>query len=86
MITGVHPATPLGTVVTYACPFGYVFDDDWFREAKVRLVCEENGLFHEPETWPECTIRECFVSIEVKRNGTLILCFGSCDNPTFSHK
>ena len=55
---GVNPAVTVGTVVTYACPFGSVFEDDWFREPKVRLVCEEDGLFDEPDPWPVCMTRK----------------------------
>ena len=35
---GVNPAVLVDTVVSYYCPEGHVFKDDWFREPKVRLV------------------------------------------------
>ena len=61
---GVNPAVLADTVVSYHCPDGHVFKDDWFREPKVRLVCEDTGLFGgTPDPWPECFTRKLSLNI-----------------------
>ena len=55
---GENPAVPVGTVVTYACPYDFVFSHDWYARPSVILTCNEEGLFNEPEIWPVCIERK----------------------------
>ena len=43
---------PISTNITFLCPFGYVFSNDWFATPMLIISCQESGAFEMPD-WDE---------------------------------
>lgn len=72
------PAPPVGYNITFACPEGEVFDQDWFATPSIMMTCQvtscpdfvlqpclqENGMFDLP-AWElhQCVRRKLMVTM-----------------------
>lgn len=48
----------MGTTITYSCPAKHVFASDWLRAPFLKLTCQTDGTFGEPDEWDPCINRE----------------------------
>jgi hypothetical protein len=51
---GVSPAVLVGTELHFGCQNGWVFSHDWYQKPQIKMTCQKDGLFDEPENWPIC--------------------------------
>ena len=78
--SGHNPAVPIGQNLTYSCPEGQGFSDNWHRPPKVTIRCEgAAGNFSKPSSWawPTCSTRESVVEFQ--------LCIVKADQDIYSN-
>ena len=75
---GVHypGLLPIATNVTYACPQGMVFSEDWFSVPIITITCLEDGVFETPD-WEKyaCITRQYLLSTNILTSKILHLFF-----------
>ena len=57
---GSSSAVPVGTAIAFGCDDYWVFSHDWYQKPVIKITCQADGLFDEPENWPNCVDRKIF--------------------------
>ena len=64
--SGRNPAVPIGHNLTFSCPEGQGFRDNWHAPPKFTIRCEGTaGNFSRPSSWawPTCSARESGIQV-----------------------